>query len=163
MSLKFHKQIRFAAPVAEVYAMLGDPAFREKVASEAGADSYDVTITPNGPDGFASVVETQQSSAELPGVARKFLGDHYTIRQEETWAEPDEGALDVTIPGTPGMVGGVVALEADGDGTLQTVDADIKVGIPLIGGKVEKLIGQVLGNLLKLQERVGNDWLAGRR
>ena len=163
--MKFHKEIRFEAPLAEVYAMLGDRAFREKVAAEAGAASYDVTVTPNGADGFASVVETRQSSEDLPGVARKFLGDQYTIRQEETWAEPDEGALDVTIPGTPGMVGGVIALaeSADGTATVQTVDADIKVKIPLLGGKVEKLIGQVLGNLLKLQGRVGNDWLAGNR
>ena len=161
--MKFHKEIRFEAPVADVYAMLGDRAFREKVAAAAGASSYDVSVSPNGPDGFASVVETRQSSTDLPGVARKFLGDEYTIRQEETWAEPDEGALDVTIPGTPGMIGGVIALAADGTATVQSVDADIKVKIPLIGGKVEKLIGQVLGNLLKLQGRVGNDWLAGNR
>lgn len=163
MSLKFHKEIRFDAPIEQVYAMLGDATFREKVAAEAGAASYDVSVTPNGPDGFAAVVETRQSSADLPGVARKFLGDEYTIRQEETWAEPDEGALDITIPGTPGVIGGIVSLRSDGDGTVQTVDTDIKVGIPLIGGKVEKLIGQVLGNLLKLQGRVGNDWLAGKR
>ena len=161
--MKFHKEIRFDGPVAEVYAMLGDPAFREKVASEAGAESYDVTVTPNGADGFASVVETQQSSQGLPGVARKFLGDEYTIRQEETWAEPDEGALDVTIPGTSGVIGGVVSLAADGAATVQTIDVDIDVHMPLFGKKVEKLIGQVLGNLLKLQGRVGNDWLAGRR
>ena len=126
-------------------------------------DSYDVTVTPDGADGFASVVETQQSSKELPGVARKFLGNEYTIRQEETWSEPDEGALDVTIPGTSGVIGGVVSLAAAGDATVQTYDLDIDVHMPLFGRKVEKLVGQVLGNLLKLQGRVGNDWLAGKR
>ena len=52
----------------------------------------------------------------LPGIARKFLGDEYTIRQEETWAHPDEGALDVTIPGASGVIGGVVSLAEDGGG-----------------------------------------------
>ena len=161
--MKFHKEFRFEAPVADVYAMLGDAAFREKVASQAGADSHEVTVTPDGADGFATVVETQQSSRELPGIARKFLGDEYTIRQEETWAHPDEGALDVTIPGASGVIGGVVSLAADGQATVQTYDLDIDVHMPLLGRKVEKLVGQVLGNLLKMQSTVGHDWLAGDR
>ena len=161
--MKFHKEFRFEAPLADVYAMLGEAAFREKVASQAGAESHDVSVTPDGADGFATVVETQQSSRELPGIARKFLGDEYTIRQEEVWANPDEGALDVTIPGTPGVIGGVVSLAADGAATVQTVDVDIDVHMPLFGRKVEKFVGQVLGNLLKLQAEVGNDWLAGKR
>jgi hypothetical protein len=161
--MKFHKEFRFEAPLADVYAMLADPAFREKVAAEAGAVSYEVTVTPDLADGFASVVETQQSSRDLPGIARKFLGDEYTIRQEETWAHPDEGALDVTIPGASGVIGGVVSLAADGEATVQTYDLDIDVHMPLLGRKVEKLVGQVLGNLLKLQGRVGNDWLVGDR
>ena len=161
--MKFHKEFRFEAPLADVYAMLGDAAFREKVASDAGADSYHVSVTPNGTDGFASVVETQQSSEDLPAIARKYLGDEYTIRQEETWAHPDEGALDVTIPGASGVIGGVVSLAAAGEATVQTYDLDIDVHMPLFGRKVEKLVGQVIGNLLKLQGRVGNDWLSGNR
>jgi len=161
--MKFHKEIRYEGPLEAVYAMLGDPAFRERVAGRAVAASHDVSVTPNGTDGFASVVETVQSSQGMPGIARKFLGDEYTIRQEEVWANPDEGALDVTIPGTPGVIGGVVSLAADGEATLQTVDVDIDVHMPLFGGKVEKFVGQVLGNLLKLQAEVGNDWLAGNR
>ena len=35
--MKFHKEFRFEAPLADVYAMLADPAFREKVAAQAGA------------------------------------------------------------------------------------------------------------------------------
>jgi len=161
--MKFHKEIRFEAPLADVYAMLGDAAFREKVASEAGADSYDVTVTPNGADGFASIVETRQSSKELPGLARKFLGDEYTIRQEEHWASENRAELDVTVTGKPGGTKGTPTLTPSGDGTVQTTEAEIKVGIPLLGGKVETLLGKVLGNLLKLQGRVGADWLAGNR
>ena len=37
--MKGHKEFRYEAPLADVYAMLGAPAFREKVASEAGAFS----------------------------------------------------------------------------------------------------------------------------
>ena len=65
--MKFHKEFRFEAPLADVYAMLGDAAFREKVAAQAGAESYDVTATPDGADGFATVVETRQSSREPAG------------------------------------------------------------------------------------------------
>ena len=54
--MKSPQGVPFEAPLADVYAMLGDAAFREKVAAQAGADSYDVTRSPDGADGFATVV-----------------------------------------------------------------------------------------------------------
>ena len=40
---------------------------------------------------------------------------------------------------------------------------DIKVRIPLVGGKLEGLIGDMLERALKTEQRVGRAWLAGDR
>lgn len=58
---------------------------------------------------------------------------------------------------------GTLTLSPLAGGTVQTTEAEIKVAIPLLGGKVETLLGRILGHLLKLQGRLGADWLAGKR
>lgn len=156
---KFHKEIRFTGDLAEVFAMLADKAFREKVAESAGAESWTVTVEQRG-EGVKAVVDTSQSTAGFPGVAQKVLGSHFDIHQEEDWTSPTDGTMTVTIPGKPGSVRGTVTLHQDGAEVVQTVDADIKVSIPLVGGKVESLIGSAVGSVLKTQQRVGADWLA---
>ena len=46
---------------------------------------------------------------------------------------------------------------------METVSGDIKVKIPMIGGKLEGLIGDLLTSALEAEERVGRAWLAGKR
>lgn len=157
--MRFTKDIRFPATPEETRAMLLDRGFREEVAREAGASSYDVTVDER-PDGTTRAsVETAQPAGDLPSVARKFIGSELRIVQSETWTSGDRADLDVAIPGAPGSIRGTITLRSAGEETVQTVDAEIKVKVPLVGGQVEKLIGKVLGNVLKLQERVGRDWL----
>lgn len=156
--MRFHKEIRFPAGHDAVWAMLADPAFRERVAQEAGAGAYDVSVRPQG-DGMVATVRSTQSTDGLPSAATKVLGSSYDIEQEETWESPQAGTLRVSIPGKPGRVTGTVSLRGDGAETVQSVDAEVKVSIPLVGGKVEKIIGSALGHVLKVQERVGADWL----
>jgi hypothetical protein len=44
--------------------------------------------------------------------------------------------------------------------TTETVDLSVKVGIPLIGGKLEDLISGLLLKALKAENKVGRDYLA---
>ena len=44
--------------------------------------------------------------------------------------------------------------------TTETVDLDIKVSIPLVGGKIEGLISDLLLKALKVENRVGRDYLS---
>jgi len=157
--VRFIKEIRFPGNAEVVVAMLTDKAFRERVAQEAGAASYSVVVEETG-QGVKSVIDTSQPTDGLPGVAAKFLGSTFDIHQEEVWSSTTAGLLTVTIPGKPGTVNGTVSLAEHGKETVQTVHAEIKVGIPLIGGKVEAIIGSALGRVLKIQQRVGGEWLA---
>ena len=161
--MKFHKEFRFEAPLADVYAMLADPAFREKVAAAAGADSYEVTVTPDLADGFASVVETQQSSRDLPGIARKFLGDEYTIRAGGDLGAPRRGRARRHHPRRlrRDRRGGLAGRGRRGHGP----DLRPRHRRPHAAARSARSRSWSVrfGNLLKLQSRVGDDWLAGNR
>lgn len=143
----------------QVYAMLSDPAFREEVCERQKYPKRTVTITPSG-DGMEVRVDQYRPATEVPSFARKLVGDEINILQEEQWSSPTDAALSVTIPGKPGSMIGTVALRGHDGGTTETVAVEVKVNIPLLGGKLEDFIGGMLLRALKAENKVGVDWLA---
>ncbi|MCW2834049.1 MAG: hypothetical protein JWN68_2002 [Nocardioides sp.] len=154
MATQLHKELTYDASVEEVRAMLNDPAFREEVLEALHVIRGSVAVA-----GSRLTIEQVWSSDSLPSFARKFVGDEIVIVQEETWAT-DRADISVTIPGKPGDMSGTAVLEATAGGTVEQVDMTIKVGIPLVGGKIEKLIAEMLANALDKEHATGVKWLA---
>ncbi len=160
--MKYSHQMTYDASPTEVRAMLADPAFREKVCAAMHATRHDVTVEESG-SGMTVLVDQTQPADGIPAFAKKFVGDEIQIVQREEWGGATSSSLLVEIPGKPGALNGSIALAADGGRTVETVSGDIKVKIPMIGGKLEGLIGDLLTSALKTEERVGRAWLAGKR
>ena len=66
----------------------------------------------------------------------------------------------MSIPGKPGQMTGTVRLVGDADGTTETVAGSVRVNMPLVSGKAESLIAQMLGKALRAEHTVGREWLA---
>ena len=160
---KLSHELRYdGATPDQVYAMLADADFREAVCAYQRFPRRTVTITPGG-NGMSVSVDQYRPADEVPSFARKFVGAEINIVQEEQWASATDAALTVTIPGKPGDMRGTVHLEAADGGTTETVQVNVKVNIPLVGGKIEDLISGLLLKALKAENKVGVTWLAGDR
>lgn len=155
-----HELVYPGATVDEVAAMLAEPSFRQAVADYQGTLRSDVSVTPVG-SGRKVVVDLVHGTDRVPSFARKFVGDEINIVSEETWSSDTEADILVTIPGKPGDMKGTSRLAASGDGVVQRNDMEVKVGIPLVGGKIEDLIGGLLVKAFKAENKVGEKWLAG--
>jgi hypothetical protein len=149
----------YDATLPEVAAMLADSDFRTAVCEGQGALRSEVDVQPRG-DGKWVRIELVQPAAGIPAFAQKFVGDEIQIVQEESWGSADRADVTVTIPGKPGDMKGTAILVESGGTTTETVDLTVKVGIPLVGGKLEGLIGGLLLKALQTEERVGKQWLA---
>ncbi len=160
--MKFHKELTYDADPATVHAMLADPAFREKVAAAQEVVSVEVTVTPAG-DGFSLVSDQVQNTSGLPAIAKKIAGDTTRAVIAEEWADATGGTVTITAPGKPTRADGTVALRAAGSGTTQVVDLDVKVKVPLLGGKLEQLMVDTIGDGYDVEHRVGVAWLGGER
>jgi hypothetical protein len=160
--MKFSHRMTYDAAPADVLAMLADPKFREKVCVAMHATRRDVSI-----DGAAEtmtvVVDQTQPAKGIPSFAKKFVGDEIQIVQREQWKGGLGATLEVEIPGKPGALDGSISLFPNGSGTIEDVAGDISVKIPMLGGKLEALIGDLLTAALRTEERVGKAWLAGDR
>ena len=160
--MRFGHRVTYDASPDEVYAMLADPAFRERVCTAMHATEYEVSVETDEA-GMSVVVDQVQPAHGIPSFATKFVGDKIQIVQSETWSSPHHATLEVEIPGKPGHLKGEVTLKQDGAGSVETVTGEVKVHIPLLGGRLEKLIGDLLGAALDTEQRVGRAWLAGDR
>jgi hypothetical protein len=56
-----------------------------------------------------------------------------------------------------------VRLEARGAGTTEVVELDVKVKVPVIGGKLEGLMADNITKGLEVEQAVGTAWLGGER
>jgi hypothetical protein len=143
----------------QVYAMLSRQDFREAVCEYQGYPRRTVTIAPTG-SGMAVKVDQYRPATEVPSFARKLVGEEINILQEEEWTSHTDMNLEVSIPGKPGTMIGTVTLREQDGGTVETVDVEVKVNIPLVGGKLETFIGDMLLRALKAENKVGLRWLA---
>jgi hypothetical protein len=57
---------------------------------------------------------------------------------------------------------GTIRLEPDGTGTREVVELDIKVKVPLIGGKLEKLMADKVTAGMDAEHRAGTAHLSGK-
>ncbi|MGA8847281.1 MAG: DUF2505 domain-containing protein [Nocardioides sp.] len=160
--MKFRHELSYDAPPADVYAMLADPAFREKVAAAQEVVSAKVTLTPNG-EGFDLVSDQVQNTSGLPTIAKKIAGDTTQAVLTEHWGDARGGSLEITAPGKPTSAKGTIALLEAGTGTTEVVELEIKVKVPLIGGKLEALMADTIKDGMETERAVGTAWLAGER
>jgi hypothetical protein len=161
MATRVTQELTYDAPLTDVGEMLMEPAFREHVCDAQRAVRKTVSVGPDG-GGMKVVVDMVQPTDGIPRFAKKFVGDEINIVQQEAWSSPTAATVTVEIPGKPGEMRGTVSVTEDDAGTTENVKMDIKVGIPLVGGKIEGLIAELLTKALRAENHVGRQWLAER-
>ena len=155
MSTKLTQQLTYDASAEAVAAMLDDPAFREEVLARQKVVRGSVDI-----DGDVVRIEQVRSAHDIPSFARAFVGDEIVIVQTETWTSPTAAELALAIPGTPGKAAGTMTLTETGDTTTESIDLAVSVKIPLVGGKIEGMVADMIRVAFDVEHKVGVEWLA---
>ena len=160
MATKLSYDLTYEASLTDVGEMLMDPAFREEVCDAQGAIRHTATVGPKAA-GMEVVIDQVMPAQGIPGFAKKFVGDEINLIQTEQWSDIETGAVEVVIPGKPGQMRGTIRIRESGGTTTETVAMEIKVSIPLVGGKIESLIADLLRKALRAENSVGRDFLSG--
>lgn len=142
-----------------------EQSVRELACKESGALSWEVTITEKA--GRTVIQVDRVMPPNVPDFVKKFLGDSISVRQVEEWGAPDaDGArtadVKVTIKGQPASMVGTAVLKPAGSGSVEVVDGEVKVNVPFIGKKIEPEIVKVIAAALKIEQRVGEEWVKAR-
>lgn len=159
MSKTIKHELRYDATLAQVTAMLADPTFREDVCTYQGVTKVDVTIDVDG-DTKDVRIDQWQPTQGMPSFAKKIVGEETNIVQVEHWSSSTRGDISVSIPGKPGSMTGTATIVETGGAVVETVELTVKVNIPLVGGKLEGLIADLLLKALKAEHKVGVRYLS---
>jgi len=157
--MKFRHELSYDASPDQVFEMLADPEFRRRSCEAMEVISADVQLERDG-QGFTLVIDQLQNTKDLPGFARTFAGESTQAVQRESWSTSSIGELSIESPGKPTSATGTIRLEPTASGTTEIVELEIKVKVPLIGGKLEKLMAEKVAAGMDLEHEVGVAWLA---
>ncbi|WP_433166623.1 DUF2505 domain-containing protein [Kribbella sp. CA-247076] len=152
----------YDATPEEVFAIVTDATFREQACEKTKALSYAVEVTESGGDTVVRV-QREMPSHDVPDIARKFVGETLTVVQTETWhaARPD-GSRHADIRGeisnTPVTLKGTAEITGNGSTTVQAIELDVKVAVPLIGKKIEPFVVDAIRSGLQKEHELGREW-----
>jgi hypothetical protein len=96
----------------------------------------------------------------VPAFARKFAGATTRAVQSEEWSSPEGGTITIETPGKPSSTRGTLALTESGGRTTETLDVEVKVKVPLLGGKLESLMAELITRGMDKEQVAGAAWLA---
>lgn len=159
--MKLRHELTYAADSTAVLAMLTDPAYWDTVAVATGAISSVATVEA---DGAATrvVVDQEQEVVGVPSFAKKFVGESTRAITTQVWTGTT-AVYTVDTPGKPTSMSGTMSVTEQGAASVLIYDLDVKASVPLIGGKLEKLVVELFTAGLAKEQTVGSAWLAGDR
>ena len=158
----------YEGSVEKVYRAFSNQTYWHERLADSGADRAtldSLEVGKHGRGGGIFIKTTQVLRRDrLPGVVTQFHPGDLAIVREETWSPVSGGKATATvtgvIPGAPVTLSGtgVLAPGENGGSRLEFTVA-VEVRIPLLGGKVENLIGGQLVELLIAEQRFTTAWI----
>jgi uncharacterized protein YndB with AHSA1/START domain len=147
----------FAAPPADVFAMLTDKAYLEEVCVASHSLSYEASVDGN--------VTRTSRGLPAPESAARFTGPVLTVLDETTWSDARaDGSrtaeVRLSVQGQPVTMRATMQLSPGGRGSEIDLSGELKVNIPLFGKKMEQASAPAVLAGFRKQQEVGDDWLS---
>ncbi|AKS30622.1 hypothetical protein AFA91_00640 [Mycolicibacterium goodii] len=158
----------FAAPPGAVFAAFAGEDYWQALMARYRQHTQESEITAfvSGADGIDVTFRQVLSRSELPGLVRTVIPVDMVIDRRQHFSALNEvnstaaGKFDALVPHVPGRLDGTYALSETSTGSELLVTGRAKVSVPLVGGKLEKLVLDFMKNLLTLEEAFTADWIA---
>jgi hypothetical protein len=149
----------------EVYATMVDPEYLRARLKRIGGPGADLLEHSVDVKGARYLLRLGLDAKDLPSMVRSVLPGDLTIERSERWTRQDSGRylgdVEVTIAGTPASATGGMRLQGLPDGGSELrVRADVRVSVPLIGGKIEGVVGEQVQRLLAAETAFTQQWLS---
>lgn len=171
MPRSFDMSADYDGSVEEVHRAFGEAEYWQ---ARLGVSPVDVATLDSmriggesGDDGTIQVVTLQlMHSHNLPGLVTQLHRGDLCVRREENWGPVTNGAATASIAGSildaPVNLTGtaVLAPVAESGIARLTLRVTVHVRVPIIGGKLEKIIGTQLADLVTAEQHFTTSWIA---
>lgn len=148
MSTAVRSAFDSSGSVADVFAVLSSTRWVD-VKAERFGDGSQVLRHEERPDGGVLLVVSRRLPAGVPSALERFLPKDGRVSETFDWAAPSgdgsrHGTWRADIAEAPARLGGAMRLEPTDGGSRYTIEGEVKVGVPVVGGKAERFIAGVV-------------------
>jgi hypothetical protein len=148
---------RYSASPDQIMEMLQDPQYLTEKYQALGDISFDVVEQASSDTGLKITI---QREAPAPDSLKKF-GSTSKMTQTEVWTRDGDGyKCDMKIEANPVHINGKMTVVPVGEESDWTADLDIKAGVPLVGGKIEKAVAEQSMQSMGLEKQFNDQWLS---
>jgi hypothetical protein len=161
--MRFTLEHRFGAPVDVVEKASNEPAYQERLSDLPNLGERRVKQLQESPNGSIHRVVHYKLGSQLPAPVVAVIGSAATWDEV---ADFDPSSHEWTFQIHPHVLAGRIecsgryTFEPDGDGTTRKVEVDLKVKVPLVGGRVEKEIAKGLRETMDAEAELLVDYLS---
>jgi hypothetical protein len=153
-------------PVDDCWAMFHDPASHVAKFEAMGHRDLQVLEQDVDDDSIRLVLE-RVVDVDVPGFAKRVISPSNTLRSEDRWVRHPDGTCSGTFvletKGVPIDISGTTLLEPDADdpdATTYEITIEMKVRVPVIGGKISQVAKGIVERQVDDEFRLGDEWLA---
>lgn len=163
MSAPVHSTFNSGASPEQVYELLTSPEWVQTKATRFG-DEAELKEHEPRPDGGVRLTVSRKLPDGVPGFLQRFLPADGRVLETFDWgpAAADgtrHGTWSADIPGAPAKLGGTLRLDPTDIGSAYTIAGEVKVKVPLVGGKAEDFIADMVGKLAAKEAELLHDTL----
>lgn len=167
MPRSFDMVAEYLGSVAQVHQAFCDKDYWLARLAKARADISTLDSIADDGQGGTDITTIQTMRAPgLPAVATQFHRGDLSVVREEHWGPVVDGRTIGTvrgrIPGAPVIITGTGVLTPYERGARLNFSATVEVRIPLVGGKLESLLGQHVKYLVELEQEFTTEWISAR-
>lgn len=165
MPRSFDLSARYPVGVEQVHAAFSDEEYWLARLADSGVDYATLDSMVAGDDGGV-VVETTQGirGDRLPAMIGQLHRGDLQIVRSEAWGPVTDGGAHALVTGAvrgaPATLAGGADLGPTQAGSDIRFTVSVQVDIPLVGGKLEGLIGAKLAELIAAEQRFTTRWIA---
>jgi hypothetical protein len=161
--VRIHLSHWFDAAVRRVQEAMLDPAFEAQLVDLPSVAEREVIEVVERPDGTARRVVHYRFGGSLPSIVRRTIGGD-TISWDEICVVGvglDEWRIDIRpkIFAAGFDARGAFTFKPDDDGCLRELRVDLKVKVPVVGGRVERVIAEGLTDSVEAEARLLTEYL----
>ncbi len=166
MSRDFEFTISSEYTPAQVYqALTSEEQWMARFAKAEKTEGYQLTSHEDG--GLTVDISEEVGVTELPALVKKVIKGTLLITRSDHWGPLQGDHADGTLTGgsssLPAKVAGTLALRPAGTGAKLTVKGSSTVKIPLIGGKIESLVNDMIKDIIDTETQETIDWVAAQQ
>lgn len=155
-----------AAGVADVIAAFGEKTYWLARLAAYGGDSMTLDSLVVDADGGIVVRTTQDLRQDmLPGAIGRMLPGDTAITRTESWRPATDGQVHgeftIAARGVPSSGSGTMVLQPVPAGSRLRVRGSLEVRIPMVGGRIERYVADLIAREVPQMQQFTAAWIAG--